>query len=737
MKCAFLLAATLLTALPPVITSAGTTSSNLAITVTSTPSAGGGDPTVGLLPAASDGYANWSVAGLNAIPLTASISGTTLTATYSPSQALGPGQTITGPGVAAGTQITAFGTGTGGTGTYTVNNSQTVASEAMTATGIPNRTTIYTRLSPSGGDDTVAIQTAMDNCPAGQVVLLTTGVFHISQNPIVITGTGCTLRGSGAGQERSTGLNKVGGGGTVRSCVSGSTLVTYGDGSFCTDSTATQIVKTDRATNSNPIINTEVFGDNVWNNVYTLSANAVQGAHSVTLTTTPTDIKVGDIVYLDELTGSDPNVFWNVTNDGSTIDNRGYGARRVGGSLADVMEVSAVSGRTITFDTPITYPYQAAYNAQLATYPNPFQRGVGIENLFTWGGNNGGINFSNCAYCWAKNVESAWTTSGSVAFTGTFRGVLRDSFLHETDNPTPGGGGYLMTINGGAAETLVENNQIWYGNKVNVMQMAGGGNVFAYNYAQDSFGMFYPDQPEAGINAGHKTTPHLELLEGNYSHEYKGDSFHGNSIFITSFRNWLTGLRDSSPPNAGYAPLKTYVNPNGGCPEYYGDYGGVGARASVDVQAYSYYNNFIGNVLGQSGTPLLTGPGGCDNGAQTGWVLQVTTTAQWNALGNNVPVWQIGTAQSSTWSFVDSTVNTITRNGNWDWVSGAIHWYGTGGTTDGGWTPTTIPPSFYLSSKPSFFGTYQWPWVDPTTGATYTLPAMYCFQQGKMPSCLQ
>ncbi|MGH7969594.1 MAG: hypothetical protein ACREIC_12790, partial [Limisphaerales bacterium] len=48
------------------------------------------DPTVGLLPPASDGYANWSVAGMNAIPLTGSISGTTLTVTATPSGALGP-----------------------------------------------------------------------------------------------------------------------------------------------------------------------------------------------------------------------------------------------------------------------------------------------------------------------------------------------------------------------------------------------------------------------------------------------------------------------------------------------------------------------------------------------------------------------------------------------------------------------------------------------------------------------
>jgi hypothetical protein len=40
---------------------------------------GGGDLMVGLLPAASDGYPNWSVARLKEFPLTGSISGTTLT----------------------------------------------------------------------------------------------------------------------------------------------------------------------------------------------------------------------------------------------------------------------------------------------------------------------------------------------------------------------------------------------------------------------------------------------------------------------------------------------------------------------------------------------------------------------------------------------------------------------------------------------------------------------------------
>lgn len=64
---------------------------------------------------------------------TGSISGNTFTASASASGVLSVGSVITGSGVSANTRITAFLTGTGGTGTYTVNNSQTVGSTAITS----------------------------------------------------------------------------------------------------------------------------------------------------------------------------------------------------------------------------------------------------------------------------------------------------------------------------------------------------------------------------------------------------------------------------------------------------------------------------------------------------------------------------------------------------------------------------------------------------------------------------
>jgi hypothetical protein len=64
---------------------------------------------------------------------TGSITATTLTVTAVAYGAIGVGSPIFGPTVAAGTSVTALGTGTGGVGTYTVSASQAVSSGPLAA----------------------------------------------------------------------------------------------------------------------------------------------------------------------------------------------------------------------------------------------------------------------------------------------------------------------------------------------------------------------------------------------------------------------------------------------------------------------------------------------------------------------------------------------------------------------------------------------------------------------------
>jgi len=92
------------------------------------------------LSATSGGTAITTTAG-TPTGLTYKYAPTTLNVTAVSSGTLYLGQTIQGASISANTMITAFGTGSGGVGTYTVSNSQQISSESMYAlnfTQIPN-----------------------------------------------------------------------------------------------------------------------------------------------------------------------------------------------------------------------------------------------------------------------------------------------------------------------------------------------------------------------------------------------------------------------------------------------------------------------------------------------------------------------------------------------------------------------------------------------------------------------
>lgn len=74
------------------------------------------------------------VTGTAGAQFTGSINGTTLTVSGITSGTITVGQVMAGNGVAANTYIVGYGTGTGGIGTYAVNNSQTVSTGALSTT---------------------------------------------------------------------------------------------------------------------------------------------------------------------------------------------------------------------------------------------------------------------------------------------------------------------------------------------------------------------------------------------------------------------------------------------------------------------------------------------------------------------------------------------------------------------------------------------------------------------------
>lgn len=162
------------------------------------------------------------------VPFTGAISGTTLTVTAvsgPPYNALGVGSQITGTGVTGSTAVTGLinVNSVSGVGTYTVNNSQTVASETMLTAGEPvtGDSCVGTVLSVSMGLNSGAVYVAGNytSTPSNPITLTggsgSSGTVNVTWegNPLVTTVTGGAGTGnitvSPVAQSTSTGATQT------------------------------------------------------------------------------------------------------------------------------------------------------------------------------------------------------------------------------------------------------------------------------------------------------------------------------------------------------------------------------------------------------------------------------------------------------------------------------------------------------------------------------------------------
>ena len=610
----------------------------------------------------------------------------------------------------------------------------------MSKGGIPLRTTVCATLSPSGGDDSTAIQAALDSCPPNQVVMLNAGTFTVNQSYLLIHSS-ITLRGSGAGV---TILKKTNGAKPRTSTVvSGTTgiLTPVDPATYTQDAQPVVIVgpsrypSPDNSTSQN------------------LTADGQQGATSVTIANA-SGFTAGQFVLLDETSGASwqavpagfgcsdnltptpcpPQVWqgdevaWNMhfaqqkwqDDNGNSNLSGPYDTTpgvppaamswfsRTDRPTSEIKEVASVSGNTITFTSPLSIGYRMSHSAQLTRYtPTGSQSGAnsvqvtnaGVENLSMYGGADGELRFESAAYSWAKDVEVTQWIGEGVAINNSFRIEVRDSYLHAGSWPMPGGAGYIVSLANGSSEVLIENNILIDACKEMVFRSSGAGSVVAYNYADDSWDADNPMWVEVGLNASHMAGPHHVLFEGNYSQNFDSDYTHGNAIYLTVFRNWLSGKRRDFGDTVA---------------------GGYGNIRTIGLAYGSWWDSFVGNVLGRSGQ-------------MSGWHY-TDPSMNCDALGSNCSgnvanwidpdIWKLG-YDPERWNMVPDpqTLATVIRDGNYDFLTNSQRWH----TTPGGFT---IPNSMYLTSTPAFFGSNPWPWVNPTTGTINTLPAKARYDAG-------
>ncbi|MCW5954370.1 MAG: hypothetical protein KIT69_19130, partial [Propionibacteriaceae bacterium] len=280
--------------------------------------------------------------------------------------------------------------------------------------GIPSRDEFCATLSPSGNDDTNAIRQAIENCPDGQTVQLTAGTFQISAPGIEIRRSKVTLRGAGPGEPGSG---------------EGGTRLADADGDP-----------------SNAIL---YIGNNPSNIASStrLAADALKGSTGVVLTEDP-GLLPGEYVLLDQVTSHDPAVEWGTEHEAPGGGSRTWFSRQ-DRSLTQIVQVVAVDGPAVEFDTPLHWSFRTGYQAELSRYGEypegpvlPFLEWVGVEDLYLEGGSggdyHGNIAITTCAYCWVKNIESNHSSGTAVGLYATYRSEIRDSYIHSTVDPNPG-----------------------------------------------------------------------------------------------------------------------------------------------------------------------------------------------------------------------------------------------------------------------------------------------------------
>ncbi len=545
--------------------------------------------------------------------------------------------------------------------------------------GIPQRSTTCATIQPSGGDDTQPVQTAVNACPANQVVLLAAGDFHFSSSVNIAydpnTGmnqSNITVRGAGPGTPGSgTGGTRV--------------LVGGGNAAFT--------------------IGTNGTGAMYYTQPVNLTADAPRGTATITLASNP-GYAVGELVTISE--SLDPTISWFAPGHGN-----GGVFNLPNSPIGQVLEIQSVNGNQVTFSTPLHMDYKTAQSALVSRHWKGFGAAnttpleySGVEDMYIEGqtGGGGSIAVLACKYCWVKNVEINKFSGAAIDLQRTFRAEVRDSYVHTTRDPNPGGGGYALSFSWYAADNLAENNVTWAVNKVEVARSTGGGNVWGYNYFEDGFGAGYPTIPEVGMNASHYPTPHMELFEGNEAWDAESDIVWGNSVYLTFFRNHMTGRR------RGLATQ--YVDSNGTEQTITPPISDVGIRHAAGMGAYDDWFNFVGNVLGTAGD-----------------VLAPQTTAVYEKDAGNMcdqsvfAIWMLGWGDTQgNCGIVEpahtATLATVLRHGNYDYVTQSTVWDPTISRHD-------MPPSLYLTAKPAFFGSNAWPWVTPENPANpvATLPA--------------
>jgi hypothetical protein len=461
-------------------------------------------------------------------------------------------------------------------------------------------------------------------------------------------------------------------------------------------------------------------------NLANWTANYSAGTTSITLDS-KTNMTVGEALMLDQLddTVDSGNIFVCYLSNGtlncSTNGDNGGFARTSRGQQQIVTVTSISAGAcpcTIGISPGIYMPNWASGKTPQAWWATTPVYNMGVENLsldLTAAEPSVGTGFAiqmfNCSGCWEKGVRSIGAGRSHTQAQVSTNITVQDSYFFLTAGHTSTSYGIESA---GASSVLMQNNIFQQITEPMSLNGSCSGCVEAYNFdindIYDTGGNVFNWRMASSLP--HAVGVAFVLMEGNQGSGIEGDIIHGTHHFMTAFRNAYNG----------------YQQNNGNNPT-----GNVSAYMAL---AYNRFNNVVGNVLG-------------------------TTAFSWTGYtSGGSPILTIGAGESGGTYTVPSDSNvgrTIMLWGNYDVVTSAVRWCGN--SSDPGWsttcsstsevpsgisqypnpvpTSTTLPASFYLSSKPSWWPSAKpWPPIGPDVtggnmanlaGHANTIPAADCY----------
>lgn len=541
--------------------------------------------------------------------------------------------------------------------------------------GIPTRTTCSTISAATYGngasDATSGIQTALNACTSGQQVALSAGTFKI--NTFLSIPTNVSLVGAGADQ-------------TILS-VNG-TAVTGGVAPIRMGSASPSFPGT------------------------AITSGATAGSTSIVVSSA-TGISVGKYLAISEINDS---TFVTVQGGEGLCNWCDSGAGTSGNrARGQIVEVSSVSGTTIGI-TPALYT--AYSNTPLAAVMTA-NKLSGVENLQVYSNNTGytaAFNMSGCAYCWIKGVEVNYTDGDFVQVHWGYRDEIRDSYFSNAYTHAPGGTDSDIFIVDKTSASLVENNIVERGHVAILLNWGAAGNVIAYNYTEGEFDSGSTNFVIGGIGL-HGAHPQFNLIEGNVMTQFYPDSVWGSSSHNTVFRNWTVGAATACTPTTGRGTVTSTCHTT------------FQASRAMQIAFESVYYNFIGNVAGSA----LQNSVGSFHTA----ILQSPSSRSYDTTNYNFSFGYGESGDDGTTGDGCSGANitpcrstipfsTAFMHGNYTYANSTIAWSGS--------VTHTLPNSFYLAAKPSWFGSLTYPPIGPDvsggtggSGHAYVIPAQNCY----------